>query len=267
MSRFDALAYTLETDPEDLANYLTAVIDFSQARRCDPRYGWKYGIRIHRGETHFADIFYGGDNGTDLCHVRHEGQQAPILHSWLQRYISTSGVFYWATRVDACEDWIEEGLFDRMAAEMIRYAKEHNIKISQLGDWVRGKARTLYIGSRQSEVMIRLYEKGYQSGGDPNWVRFETEVKPQGKKERKRQVANMSPDEIMWTGLSGKILDHIGFIHLEKIKLPSVYQPSDAERSRAALLKQYGNIIREWSQEVGGYPELAEVLRSELETT
>lgn len=39
------------------------------------------------------------------------------------------------------------------------------------------EASTVYFGSRTSEVMLRVYEKGKEQGVDLDWVRFELEIK------------------------------------------------------------------------------------------
>ena len=39
------------------------------------------------------------------------------------------------------------------------------------------EASTLYIGSRSSDVMVRMYEKGKEQGTDEDWLRVEIEVK------------------------------------------------------------------------------------------
>ncbi|MFO5615250.1 replication initiation factor domain-containing protein, partial [Klebsiella pneumoniae] len=75
------------------------------------------------------------------------------------------GADYPATRAHACVAWVEEGPFDSLSAHLIAYAKDNGISINQQGDWARGQARTLYLGSPQSPVRICLYEKGYEQGG------------------------------------------------------------------------------------------------------
>jgi len=39
------------------------------------------------------------------------------------------------------------------------------------------KEKTLYIGSRESEAMLRVYQKGFELGGEVGWLRFEAEFK------------------------------------------------------------------------------------------
>jgi hypothetical protein len=264
VAKYDALAWTVESSPSDVVNFLSKHIDLAQVSHCKALYGWENGVRIHRGDIELARAYFGGANGSDCVHVRHEGAAAVGLEKVLREYISTSGAFHYATRVDVCEDWIQAGLFDWMSDRAIRFAVDNNLKIGQAGDWERGRERTLYIGSRQSEVMVRIYEKGYKSGGDPNWVRYETEVKPD-KKPRRHKVANMTAGQLLFLGMSGRLLNYLGWNHLAPMALESVYQPSDAERARAALLKQYGKIISNWASELGGYSELAHHLRQEIE--
>lgn len=59
-------------------------------------------------------------------------------------------------------------------------------EIEQHGNWVKpnGKGRTLYIGSRKSGKLLRIYEKGLQLANGfhekfKNWVRTELELKAQ----------------------------------------------------------------------------------------
>lgn len=82
--------------------------------------------------------------------------------------------------------------------------------------------QSLYLGSRESEAMLRVYEKGYELGGDVPWLRFEAELKS------KRAEA--------WVNV---LLEHgwdvaIGCIrHMWEFK-DSTHQTVDRTRQRAA---------------------------------
>lgn len=59
-------------------------------------------------------------------------------------------------------------------------------EVEQAGNWINpnGKGRTLYIGSRKSGKLLRIYEKGLQLANGyhekfPNWLRVELELKNQ----------------------------------------------------------------------------------------
>jgi hypothetical protein len=46
------------------------------------------------------------------------------------------------------------------------------------------------------------------------------------------------------------MLDAIGYFHNLKSKaLGTIWRPSDSDRARAAMLKQYGAVIRQWAAE------------------
>jgi len=50
-------------------------------------------------------------------------------------------------------------------------------KATRNSDGTISKASTVYFGSRESEIMVRMYEKGKQMQTDLDWVRVELEVK------------------------------------------------------------------------------------------
>jgi len=50
-------------------------------------------------------------------------------------------------------------------------------KATRNADGTISKASTLYFGSRESELMVRVYEKGKQMQTDLDWVRVELEIK------------------------------------------------------------------------------------------
>ncbi|WP_446810564.1 replication initiation factor domain-containing protein [Methylomonas sp. 2BW1-5-20] len=61
-------------------------------------------------------------------------------------------------------------------------------KVRQEGNWIRpdGKGRTLYLGSKESGKLLRIYEKGLQLANGfhelyPDWIRIELEL---GAKDR-----------------------------------------------------------------------------------
>ncbi len=107
---------------------------------------------------------------------------------WLElraKLESTSGRL---TRVDVAADdfkglfpialaqqWLQTGEFDNRGQKVTR---------ELIDDYDSGKGKTLYIGSRQSEKFLRVYEKGRQLGdkGSP-WVRYEAEFKASKRKE------------------------------------------------------------------------------------
>lgn len=54
--------------------------------------------------------------------------------------------------------------------------------VKQVGDWINGHSRTLYVGKAENGKRIRIYEKGHQLGDkDSQWVRYELELRSNGR--------------------------------------------------------------------------------------
>ncbi|WP_287815313.1 replication initiation factor domain-containing protein, partial [Pseudomonas sp.] len=126
-------------------------------------------------------------------------------------------------------------MFDSLSGELIRYAQVNRLSINQQGDWVRGEARTLYVGSKDSPVRLVLYEKGYEQGGTApkDWVRLEVRIRP--KKDWRERVARWDADTVFCAGWVPDALRALGWDDLVKRTIGTVWKPSDAERARTAL--------------------------------
>ncbi|OYY72728.1 MAG: hypothetical protein B7Y40_10905, partial [Gammaproteobacteria bacterium 28-57-27] len=128
----------------------------------------------------------------------------------------------------------------------------------------RGKARTLYLGSRKSTVQLVIYEKGYEAGGDLNWVRMEVRVFPKGR-QKGELVAMWTPKDAF--GASRwlcEALEGLGWSSLTPKSIGTVWKPSDDQRARRTMLKQYGAVIRRWADEIGGYESLGDAMTDEI---
>lgn len=248
MAFFDQYNCTFhEVDPLAIIRAIEAAEPFAIIEPDRPQLGYQTGQVFRHGGEAMCRVWWQGNPGV---HVRVHGANAVKLAPLLRGL----GV-HQVTRVDAREDFVEAGLFDRVAAQLIGYAEGRGIKINQVGDWVRGQGRTLYLGSRSSPVMIRLYEKGYEigieRGGNPDHVRLEVEVKPKG------QLARIAVSEWLPGQCFGaakwvvEALERIGWDHLQAQSIGTVYRPSDDERARLTLQKQYGRVLQRWLDESG----------------
>lgn len=262
MIRFDWYQATVYvSDPQDggLLDTLLAAWELSDLAPDRGMHGYTHGAKIVRGDTSLCRIWWGGNPGVNITA---SSEQAPILAEALKRIRKPYGI----TRMDSCIDWNESGMFDTLSAYLIEYAKQSRITINQQGDWTRGVARTLYLGSPQSPVRICLYEKGYEQGGDAprDWVRLEVRIKPKG--QHKLDAAAWPPEQVFASGWVHDALAPLGWDLLEKRSVGVVWRPSDVERSRRAFLRQYGTIIAQWADEAGGWETFGTVLKDALET-
>lgn len=255
MAKFDQHNTTWhDVDPIEICSFIEAQEPFAMVTPDRPKNGFLTGVVFASGGEAIARVWWGGNAGVHvILHNEHANRLAPLLRG-LEGHRELS-------RGDACEDFIEAGGFDRMAAYWITFAKAWGLKIEQRGDWVRGIGRTLYIGSRESVVYLRIYEKGHKEGGNPDWYRFEVELKPKGRAAR-AAAAHWEPGEYFngsrWLveGLKG-----MGWDHLKARSIGTVYRPSDEEKSRRWLAKQAYGVISRWIDEAGS----VEVFHTELQ--
>lgn len=260
MARWDWYQSTvLVADPQE-SGLVDALLqawplsDWAPARNLN---GYLYGGQIRRGDRTLCHVCWGGQTGVNC---KSTSDESPTLAAALRSF----GKQHMPTRVDTCEDWQEDDLFNSLSAALIEYAKENRLAINQQGDWVRGEARTLYLGSKDSPVRLVLYEKGYeQGGGSPlNWVRLEVRVRP--KREHRAAVSTWEPGHAFCAAWVPDALQCIGWDHLEKRSVGTVWKRSDVERARYALLKQYGAIMAHWASEVGSWEELGPVISTAI---
>ena len=224
-----------------------------------PKNGYLRGCQLMRGEQ-LVEVWYGGNRGT---HFKATGSRSPQFARVIRTVVDDWRWEFSPSRVDAAVDWIEEGLFDELARLSMAFAVERGIRIKQVGDWQRGLARSLYLGSQQSVVELVIYEKGFEAGGDPNWVRFEVRVRPKG--DARLEVGRWAPATAL--GACAWLVDLVEALGLGtrlKQAIGTVWRPSDTERARRAMVKQYGRVLLGWVEEVGGWDRLGVALGNEV---
>jgi len=223
--------------------------------RCSGRNGYLdcYVLRDRAGER-ICEVLTRGNPGVHVVSSGdYSGAIAEVLRQGRHR----------VTRADAAIDLVRAGAFNKLSKAMLRFALEKKLTITQIGDWERGKSRTLYLGSRRSPVMWRLYEKGYKEGADPRWVRLEVEVKPKG--EKGFLVAEKSPYELFsacrW---STELAALLRLPEATRFAVGTVRTLSTKERARLALAQQYGPVLRDWLQQASTDERFLAELRMHL---
>lgn len=261
MSRWDWYQSTVMVScPQDsgLVDHLLRAWEFTDFAPGKNLNGYTHGGVIKRGDRVLCHLCWGGQSGVNC---KTTSDESPVLAKALREF----GKPHLPTRVDSCVDWQEEGLFDSLSAALIQYAQDNRLSINQQGDWVRGEARTLYLGSKDSPVRLVIYEKGYEQGGDAptDWVRMEVRVRP--KREHRSAVALWESDHAFEAAWVPDALQCLGWDHLSKRSVGTVWKRSDAERARHALLKQYGAIMAQWASEVGSWDAFGPAVATALD--
>lgn len=244
MATFDWYHGTIERPYSEVISSLGQSLDTLHDLRPDPpKFGYEQGHAFFNGDERVAAIWWGGNPHTFVQSTGHHAQICAPLFQKMDILPS---------RIDAAMDFCEMEIIEPLFLAAANFAREHGMTTNQHGDWVnRKKGRTFQLGSRQSTAMYRIYEKGKQMSADPAWLRIESEIHPRKRPQREMARA-LTPDQVFacqpW---QTEFLEFIGFQKFKPQSLGNIWRPSDTDRARAALVKQYGRILQDWSDEVG----------------
>lgn len=112
--------------------------------------------------------------GTDMIIVRrHTSERELLAHVCGLNFVNV-------TRLDFAIDVLDGFSAQRFYEEWERgNLGSRAKKVTRIEAKTEGKSGgvTVYVGSRQSETMLRVYDKGLQTGSDKNWTRVELELK------------------------------------------------------------------------------------------
>lgn len=184
---------------------------------------------------------------------------------------------HFVTRVDACEDFDEEGAFDRILPVLLQAAERHRVRVDTRGDHLlRREARTVYLGAPSSAVRLRQYDKAAELRAkfarDPvrlamvpqSLTRLEAQVRPQTQVSR-QLFASIEPMAVM--GSSPWLRDvwrQIAGLDLEPVQVGKPWRQSDDERAYSYLLAQYGGLLARMKEDLGSWACVGEQIGFDL---
>ena len=254
-ARFDWYTASIDTDPHDLIGCFVASFDLSEVQASTPKNGYERAYNLVRGSTVLARFQFGGSNVGGNVWANASGEQAPAFAEIVRDRFRAHNLL----RADVAIDYDEPGAWDSLSALAIQTADSFGLKVKHVGDFHRQEdGRTLYIGSRTSAAMQRLYEKGKQLGQSPDWVRAELELKPQNSRA-KAAYASASPEQMFmatkWTKHIWEVLNGPSAA-LRPCSVGTIRQKTDDERALEFMAKQYGNVLRRKLDALGGDIEM-----------
>jgi len=188
----DYLRVTVRETPDIFAQALAGLLK-GEMRTCGtPRgYGYRHAIGWFEGDQRTAMMLY-SDGRNPMLDV--PGPYSQDVYTALAPIYS--GVASLA-RGDAALDIDDDCAFELAVKFAVDYATKRRMGTECKGDWLvpgSPKGRTLYVGSRESELYIRIYEYKKHHGHGPH-CRIEVEFKPQ-KGHRKLEAFALTPAEI-----------------------------------------------------------------------
>jgi DNA relaxase NicK len=228
------------TPPEVVMDVLASSEYFGAWEQIRPLKNYNEAAAFVLGGDTLFKIHFGGQNAEHGPNVVGTGSSAQQLADVLRAKFP-----HRVSRLDSCEDYYHPDAYDYLRGKALKIAKDQKVQcreiVKPLPDSDDG--RTLYLGSQQSAISMRIYEKGKQLGVHEDWVRAELQVRPQ--KDVKHFASMMDSTEV-W-GLSK--WSHAMALQLGKKGLQradvQVYQQSDHDRAYHFMLKQYGKVLEQ----------------------
>lgn len=250
----DCVSATVLDDHEALCRKLGTLLGTSPfPGRPLPGLGYAHAAQLVTESNHVrALLMHGGQH--DKPHVYAIGKEAydsPALYEALRG--SYEGRWL-PSRLDLALDLDHPEAFDLVVPQFIAAATRRDMTLSQMGDWIRGKGRTLYVGARSSRSLIRVYEFNACHGYGPP-CRIELQLRP--KSSTREFIATRTPTELLYSSdvinavVTGLDLD----LEVEAGPLsPGARPPTDLDRKLNWLALQALPSLLQVLAEEGGDP-------------
>lgn len=191
LSRFDWYQATLSKDGQMSGVDLLAHLTDEAPKAVKGRFGYSRGWQMRREGRTLATVLCGHGKPD---HVVVTGEDSPLVAEALRRHAPGHTV----SRADVCEDFAGGTDFFGATRSLCKNHLGGRVILTEYVETgLTGQAATLYVGSRESETRVRMYEKGKQDTAyAPDTVRLEVQVRP-GKPDRKAYAAGIEP-EAFW---------------------------------------------------------------------
>lgn len=174
------------------------------------------------------------------------------------RIVRTRFPEHYLVRADIAMDFDEPFSYLTLVEQGVKSAESVSVSTRYIGppDSFRSNdcavGRTLYLGSRSSVAMMRVYEKGKKDSPDrPDWVRVEMEFKPKSA-EARLHYAQASPLEIISSmKLSRSFFEPLtALVQASSVRPGTIRLPTDFERTLNHLKKQYHKTLTQLMHDV-----------------
>ena len=260
MARFDWYQATVRADLQTLQACLKS--DLAVSGQWEPMqrvpHGYGVGHRLVDVDGPACMVWSGGTH--EHPHAVISGELAHAGSELLRSEFPGHSV----TRADVCIDYAEPGAYDRLQGLALDVARDKGIRVGTAGDHLLSfKGRTCYLGAPSSHTRLRLYDKAEElrqkfaldpvrlSGVPVELARLECQVRPQ---TREAKLAASVADPISLMGSAKwmrELMRLVAGLELEPFQAGKVWRQSDDRRAYAALLAQYGGLLRRLAQESG----------------
>lgn len=239
---FDWYACSIESSPESVIQGIWDHYPHATLEVARPKNGFSHAdsLTLPSGEV-VCTFMYG--RASQYPFVFSSGAHADQF-SRVVRHVFPEHML---ARADVAIDFEEPGAYLSLFDQGIKAAESVAVSTRYVGPALSEKSvdcsagRTLYLGSRSSVGMMRIYEKGKKDSPDrPDWVRVEFEFKPKNA-EARYHYASASPLEIISAmKLPRAFFDPlIALVESASVRPGTIRLPTDQDRTLRHLKKQY----------------------------
>lgn len=249
-----------------MGSFLHKLPNFDRVSPATPRHGYTEGMCNQAGAIVMRNVnrsdmgIHIGYSGKTLNCYRDNGVNPLDLLRW---HIGRNGS---VSRIDLAFDirntpMRPEKLYnDLVSGSAVSTAKTFNLITGNDG------GSTLYVGSRQSEAFLRIYDKGVESGTGENWIRVELELKSSKARFAAFTMAS-EPDDKAYQWAQGWLSGFVTFpdttwrelMQAERIPLARANKPESD--TRKWLLEQVAPAMGKYIQRTGDYNVITEFCR------
>lgn len=199
---FDWASLTVQLSPESIVDVLLRKVKGAwRVRAALPHNkGYAQAFEVLDVEDNpLCTVEAGASHGWNLIFASGTQPNAEVIEA--VRVMAAQGAAARATRLDSAID-VLGGDFDQLAGLVDNAAKQpkNGAPVHARAHYDYGSGRTLYVGSKNSAVLVRVYEKGLEqrskgkSDAPLDWVRLELQWRPSGVK--RTAALEASPAEV-----------------------------------------------------------------------
>lgn len=267
---FDWYSASVDASPDHVIAMLKTVYKTAVLEPARPQNGFTHADKLVApdGDT-LITLWYGGSRqGTNVLVFASGSHADKFAHA-------IRGLFpdHELVRADPAIDYDEYGAYLSLFQHGLKSSRSVGVKNRFIGEagsefaLEHDVGRTLYLGSRSSVSMIRIYEKGKKDDKTrPNWVRAEFEFKPKGVDARKYYAKASIQEIVCSTKLGRAFFPALGVaLQVPPVSPGTVRVKTDHERAMEHLRTQYHNIIQaELKLNGGDYEQLGITLSTKV---
>jgi hypothetical protein len=270
--RFDAYAATVPVHPRDLLEALEGITPSSSwVRLPKAPQGYAFASQLRDDDGPLGVAFWGGMH--EHPHASFQGEASPAAASVLRECFPRHSV----TRCDPIiVESTDAGAYDRLQGIAVQVAERHRVTVGTAGDHlVTMEGRTCYLGSTQSVVRLRLYDKAAELRAKlrdpaklatvpPELARMEAQIRPQGV-EAKAAAAIAEPAQLLGSARWLRdVCARVVGVELEPFSAWPSWRETDDSRAWAAAVKQYGPLFSRMAADLGSWECLGLQIRDDL---